>query len=126
MSPAETCLNCPDRVTGSTKTSTSQCKLRKGHDGIRNYDAYRVDFSASIMDTMCFFKHSFLSRIEILISWTLHQKLCIDMKSFVQETRSSLIKNDCLPTMMSQCGGCLSLENSRIRRIGKSGRLETL
>ncbi len=39
-----------------------------------------VDFSASILDTMWFFKHSFLSRIEILISWTLHRKLCIDMK----------------------------------------------
>ena len=49
-----TCLNCPDRVTGGAKTSTSQCKLRKDHDGIRNYDAYRVDFSASILDTVFF------------------------------------------------------------------------
>ena len=56
ISSAQTCLNCPDRVTGGAKMSTSQCKLRKGHDGIRNYDAYRVDFSASILDTMCFSK----------------------------------------------------------------------
>ena len=72
--------HCSDRMTGGAKTSTSQCKLRKGHDGIRNYDAYKVDFSASILDTMCFFEHSFLSRIEILIRWTLHRKLCVDMK----------------------------------------------
>ena len=45
------------RVTGGAKTSTSQCKLRKGHDGIRNYDAYRVDFSASILDTIALFTH---------------------------------------------------------------------
>ena len=43
-----------DGLIGGAKTSTSQCKLRKGHDGIRNYDGYRVDFSASILDTMCF------------------------------------------------------------------------
>ncbi len=51
---AQTSLNCPDREAGGAKKSTSQCKLRKGRDGIRNYDAYRVDFSASILDTMCF------------------------------------------------------------------------
>ena len=61
MSSAQTCLNCPDRVTGGAKTSTSQCKLRKGHDGIRNHDAYRVDFSASILDTLCFPKIIFIS-----------------------------------------------------------------
>ena len=44
------------------------------------------------ISSMCFFKHSFLSRIDILISWTLHRKLYIDMNYFVQETRSSLTK----------------------------------
>ena len=41
MSSAQTCLNCPDRVTGGAKISTSQRKLRKGHDGISttNLDA---------------------------------------------------------------------------------------
>ena len=77
----QTCSNCPDRVTDEMKTFTSQCKkLRKGHDGIRNYDAYRVDFSTSISDRIRFFKDSFLSRFTILISWTLHRKLCIAMK----------------------------------------------
>ena len=42
----------PDRETGGAKTS--QCKLRKDHDEIRNYDVHRVDFSASILDTLCF------------------------------------------------------------------------
>ena len=69
ISSAQTCLNCPHRVTGGAKTSTSQCKLRKGHDRIHNYDAYRVDFSASILDTMCF-QTFFLSRFAILIRWT--------------------------------------------------------
>ena len=41
--------------------STSQCKLHKGNDGIRNYDAHRVDFSASILDTMCFQRFFFIS-----------------------------------------------------------------
>ena len=81
ISSAQTCLNFPDRLTGGAKTSTSQCELRKGHDGIRNYDAYRVDFSASILDTICFPNILFfLSRFAILISWTLHEKLCIDLK----------------------------------------------
>ena len=53
---ALTCLICSDRVTGETKAFTSQCKLRKGHDGIRNYDAYKVDFSARNLNTVCFFK----------------------------------------------------------------------
>ena len=48
-------------MTGGAKTSTSQWKLRKGHDGIRNYDAYRVDFSARILDTVCFSKILFIS-----------------------------------------------------------------
>ena len=39
------------------------------------------------------------------------------MNSFVQETRSSLIKNYCLPIMTPQCSGCLCLENSCIRRM---------
>ena len=52
-------MDCPERVTGETKTFTSQCKLSKGHDDIRNYDAYIVDFSASIFDTVCFYKDSF-------------------------------------------------------------------
>ena len=103
-------------MAGETKTVTSQCKLHKGHDAIRNYDAYRVDFSASIFDTVCFYKHSFLSRFAIFINFTLHRRLCIDMKSFVQEIRSSLIRNYCLPKMTSQYSGCLSLENSCIRR----------
>ena len=54
ISSAQACLNCPDRVTGGAKTS--ECKLRKDRDGIRNYDAHRVDFSASFLDTMCFSK----------------------------------------------------------------------
>ena len=59
LASAQTYLICPDRVTGETKTSASQCKLRKGHDGIRNYDAYRVYFSARILDTMIFFQRLF-------------------------------------------------------------------
>ena len=86
ISSAQTCLNCPDRVIGGAKTSTSQCRLRIGHDGIRNYDAYRVHFSASILDTMCFPNIIFYLASQNFISWTLHRKLCVDMKSFVQET----------------------------------------
>ena len=48
-------------MTGETKTSTSHCKLRKGLDGIRSYDAHRIDCSTRIMDTMCFFKDFFIS-----------------------------------------------------------------
>ena len=40
---SQTCLICPDRVTGETKAFTSQCKLHKGHDGIRNHGANRID-----------------------------------------------------------------------------------
>ena len=36
-------------------------QIAKGHDGIHNYDAYRVDFSASIFDTVCFYKDFFIS-----------------------------------------------------------------
>ena len=43
------CSICPDRVTGETNVFASQCKLRKGHGGRRNYDAHRVDFSARIL-----------------------------------------------------------------------------
>ena len=43
----------------------------------------------------------------------------------MQETRFSLIKKYCLPIMMSQCSGCLSLENSCIRRIGAYVETET-
>ena len=39
---SQTCLICPDRVTGETKAFTSQCKLHKGHDGIRNHGANRI------------------------------------------------------------------------------------
>ena len=46
-------------MTGETKAFTSQSKLCKGHDGIRNYDAYRVDFSARILDTVFFLKDFF-------------------------------------------------------------------
>ena len=42
-------------MTGETKAFTSQCKLRKGNDGIRNYDAYKVDFSARNLNTVVFF-----------------------------------------------------------------------
>ena len=59
LESVQTCLNCPDRVAGETKTFTSQCNLRKGHEGIRNYNAYRVGFSASMFDTVCFYKDSF-------------------------------------------------------------------
>ena len=55
------CSICPDRVTGETKVFASQCKLRKGRDGIRNYDAHIqpvVDFSARILQ---FFKDLFYS-----------------------------------------------------------------
>ena len=38
----------------------------------------------------------------------------------MQETRSSLIKNYCLPIMTSQCSGCLSLEKSFIRRMARA------
>ena len=42
----------------------------------------------------CVFSKIFLlSRFPILFSLTRHRKLCMDMKLFVQETRSSLIKN---------------------------------
>ena len=33
---AKTCLISPECGTGETKAFTSQCKLRKGYDGIRN------------------------------------------------------------------------------------------
>ena len=52
------CSICSDRVTGETKVFASQCKLRKGPDGRRNYDAHRVDFSARILQ---FFKDLFYS-----------------------------------------------------------------
>ena len=67
MSSAQTCLNYPDRVTGSAKTSTSQCKLRKCHDGIRNYDAYRVDFSASILTQLLYNQLSHLDTRHFMI-----------------------------------------------------------
>ena len=35
----------------------------------------------------------FLSRLAILISWTLQQRLCTDMKYFIQETGPSIIHN---------------------------------
>ena len=54
LASAQTGLIRPDRVTGETKAFTSQCKLRKGHDGIRNYDAHRIICSARIMDSAFF------------------------------------------------------------------------
>ena len=47
--------SCPDCVAGETKAFTSQCKLREGHDGIRNYDVHRLACNARIMDTMGIF-----------------------------------------------------------------------
>ena len=38
-----------------------QCILRKGHDGIRNYDAHIFVCSARIMDTVFFFKDFIIS-----------------------------------------------------------------
>ena len=58
LSSAQTCSICPDRVTGETKAVASQCELRKGHDGRRNYDAHRVVRSAKILE---FFKDLFYS-----------------------------------------------------------------
>ena len=42
IASAQTCLFCPDRVTGEAKAFTSQCKLRKRYYGIRNYDAHTI------------------------------------------------------------------------------------
>ena len=42
LASAQTCLTCPDRVTGEAKASASQYKLRKGHDGICNYDEHII------------------------------------------------------------------------------------
>ena len=36
------CSICPDRVTAEKKAFASQCKLRKGHDSRRIYDAHIV------------------------------------------------------------------------------------
>ena len=55
LASAQTCLICPDRVTGETKAFASQCKLRKGHDGIRNYDAH-------IIEAFCSSAYSFALR----------------------------------------------------------------
>ena len=49
---------------------------------IRAYDARRIVFSASILDTTCF-SQIFLSLFAILLSWTLHRRVCIDVTSFV-------------------------------------------
>ena len=45
-------------------------QLRKGHDGMRNYDAHIIVWRVSILDTIDFFKiYIFISRpIAILIS----------------------------------------------------------
>ena len=43
-------------MTGETKAFTSQCKLREGHDGIRNYDMHRIVCHASILDTNVLFQ----------------------------------------------------------------------
>ena len=81
------------------------------------YDAHIHLFAtgcrAGILDTMCFFK-DFLSRFAILISWTLHRRLRIDIKLFVEETWPSVI-NNYLFADNSVVGN--ALENSRIRLI---------
>ena len=56
---AQTCLICPENVTGEMKAFTSQCQLRKGHDSISNYDVHRIVCSARILDTLCFCKDFF-------------------------------------------------------------------
>ena len=59
LESAQTCFICSDRVTDETKAFTPQCKLRIGHDSIRNYDAHIIVCSARISNTMCFLKDVF-------------------------------------------------------------------
>ena len=41
-----------------------------------------------------FFQMFYLSRFAILISWTLHRRLCINMNEFVHKTWTSSIHNN--------------------------------
>ena len=50
-------------------------------------------FAAPASGMQCVCSKISLSRLAILISSTPHRRLCIDMKSFVQETPVSLINN---------------------------------
>ena len=43
LASAQTFLIFSDRVTDETTAFTSQCKLRKGRNGIRNYDMLIID-----------------------------------------------------------------------------------
>ena len=51
--------------TEETDVFTSQCKSRKSCDGIRNYDARRVDFSASTLDIIAIFTHEKCGAVHI-------------------------------------------------------------
>ena len=55
-------------MNAETKVFASQCKIRKGHEGRRNYDMHKVVGSAKILE---FFSNICLLRVTILISWTL-------------------------------------------------------
>ena len=57
---------CSDRMTGKMKAFTSQCKLRKGHDGIGNYDAHRIDCDARILDTICFISLCYFNQLDAI------------------------------------------------------------
>ena len=41
-------------MTGETKVFASQCKLRKGLDGRRNYDVHRVNYLRAMTRTVLF------------------------------------------------------------------------
>ena len=69
---------CPWAAILITKISVADNRL--GISSQWKYDSYRVDFSASILDTMCFSNIFLYLASHNLISWTLHRKLCIDMK----------------------------------------------
>ena len=61
--------------TGSCFNSTHEFLLsdpRVAGQLVRNYDAYKVDFSARNLNTVCFFKDFLLSRFPILFSLTRH------------------------------------------------------
>ena len=52
--------------------------------------------------TQCFFQWIILSGLYILISWTLNWRICINMKSFVQEARPRLITTCVFTSVSSQ------------------------
>ena len=68
LASAQMCSICPNRVTGETKVFASQCKLRKGHDGRRNYDAHRVDFSAKYCNfsKICFIPRRYFNQLDAI------------------------------------------------------------